>query len=197
MSDFKPKQAFTTKKSVEIKQEIFLADDNPRLDEDLPVATIVPPSRLIAVVKPKKVKAPYIETIILFLCAVISVGADAFIFSSSLFSQIIGDFDTAFITVVAVLCLIAQIVPCVFWGICVYKKAVRLSNYSLIVTNDKIIACGKANDTQCKTIILEDVVDVTKKGSTVKITTTGDKLSVDLDNPDEFIDLVKRLYEEL
>ena len=93
--------------------------------------------------------------------------------------------------------MIAQIVPCVFWGLCIYKKAIRLGNFSVILTNDKIIACGKANDALCKTIRLEDVVDVTKKGSSVKVVGINDKIVVNLNEPDEFIELIKRLYEEL
>lgn len=197
MKDFKPEQTFRTKKQAENEKEIFLAEENPRLDEDLPIAAIFPPSELIAIVKPKKTKSPYIETFLLFLCAVITVGADAFIFSSSLFGSMIAKLDNTFVTITAVLCMIAQIVPCVFWGLCIYKKAIRLGNFSVILTNDKIIACGKANDALCKTIRLEDVVDVTKKGSSVKVVGINDKIVVNLNEPDAFIELIKRLYEEL
>ncbi len=197
MSDFKPKKSFQTKKGAENEQEIFLAEENPRLDEELPIATIFPPSELVAIVKPKKMKSPYVETFLLFLCAIITVGSDAFIFSSSLFGNMIAKLNTTFITVIAVICMIAQLVPCVFWGLCVYKKSIRLGNYSVILTNDKIIACGKANDTECKSIRLEDIVDITQKGSTVKVVGINDKITVSLNKPDEFVDLVKRLYEEL
>ncbi len=188
---------FQTKKKAEKEREIFLAEENPRLDEDLPIATLFPPTKLIAVVKPKRVKSPYIETVLLFLCAILSVGADAFIFSSSLFSRIIADLNTTFTTVIAVACLIAHIVPEVFWGICIYRKAVRTGNFTVILTSDKIIACGKANYTESKVIMLEDLLDVNKKGNRVTITAINDKLKLELNEADEFISLVQDLYNSL
>ena len=188
---------FQTKKKTEKEREIFLAEDHPMLDEELPIATLFPPTKLIAIVKPKKVKSPYIETVLLFVCAVISVGADAFIFSSSLFTKIIADLNTTFTTVIAVACLIAHIVPEVFWGICIYRKAVRTGNFTVILTSDKIIACGKANYTESKVIRLADLIDVTKKRNTVTVTGINDKIKLELSEPDEFLSLVQNLYNSL
>lgn len=190
---------FKTKNKLEQEKEIFLAEDNPRLDEDLPIATLFPPTKLIAVVKPKKVKSPYIETALLFLCAIISAGADAFIFSSSLFSKIINDLalNTTFTTVVAVVCLFVHIIPEIYWGICIYQKAVRVGNYTIILASDKIIACGRANYTQSKVIKLEDLLDIKTKGSQVTIVGINDKLKLRLNNPQEFVDLVQGAYNAL
>lgn len=188
---------FKTKIKTEEEKEIFLAEDTPRLDEDLPLAMIFPPTNLVAVVKPKKVKSPYIETALLFLCAIISIGADAFIFSSSLFGKIISDMNTVFTTIVAVMCMLCHIVPEVFWGISVYRKAVRVGNYRIVLTSDKIIACGKAKYTECTVIKLEDLLDIKTKGKTVSIIAVNGKLKVELEACNEFVELLQNTYNAL
>lgn len=188
---------FQTKVKKEREKEIFLADDNPLLDEDLPVATLFPPSKLVAIVKPKKVKSPYVELVLLFFCAIISIGADAFIFSSSLFSEIFGNVNTTFTTIVAITCIIVHIVPEVFWGFCIYRKAVRLGSYSVVLTNDKIIACGKSGYTECRTVKLEDLIDIKKSGNTVTVVGINDKIKLELNDPDTFVALVQSTYDSL
>lgn len=188
---------FKTKIKAEEEKEIFYLQDNPRLDEDLPVSVLAAPSKLVAVVKPKKIKSPYVETILLFFCAALSVGADAFIFSTSLFTEIIGRIDTSLSTVVSVLCLAVHIVPEIFWGINIYKKFVRLSNFSVIVADDKLIFAGKNNFTECKTLRLEDLVDIKQTKSAVTLIHTGGKIKLSLVHPDEFVTLVQELYNNL
>lgn len=186
---------FKTKKQQEQEKEIYLVGDD--LIEDLPLPVIAPPEQIVAIVKPKKLKSPYIETVLLFVCAIISIGADAFIFSSSLFSKIIADLNTGLTTFVSVLCIVVHIVPEVFWGINIYKKATRLGNYSVILTDDKIIACGKANSTECKVIKLEDLLNIYAKGSKVTIEYVNGKLKLDFINPQEFVELVQNQYNML
>lgn len=189
---------FHTKIKEEQQQEILLFSENARLDENLPAAILCPPEKLVAVVKPKKVKSPYIETILLFVCAVLSIGADAFIFSTSLFSEIFENLNNNTITtLVALICLLVHIVPEIFWGICIYKKAVRVGNYTVILTSDRIMACGKANDTECKIIKLEDLQDVKQKGDKVTVIAVNQKLKLYLANPDAFIALVQQTYNAL
>lgn len=188
---------FKTKVQQENEQEIFLLSDNPRLEDDLPVAIVTSVSKPVAIVKPKRLKSPYIETVLLFLCAIISIGADAFIFSSSLFSKIIADLHTVTTIIISIFCLIVHIVPEIYWGICIYKKAVRLGNYTIVLTNDKIIACGKANNTECTTIKLEDLVDIKQKDKKVLINAVNIKMKVELNNPERFVDLVQSLYNAL
>lgn len=188
---------FQTKIKKEQEREIFLAEDNPRLDEELPIGTLFSPSKLVAIIKPKRVKSPYIETVLLFLCAILSIGADAFIFSSSLFSEIFGDVNTTFTTVVGIVCLLVHIVPEVFWGICIYKKSVRLSNYSVILSSDKIIACGKGNFSECRTIKLEDLLDIKQKGNTVTVIAINARIKLELNSPNEFVELVQETYNSL
>lgn len=188
---------FQTKIKKEQEQEIFLAEDNPRLDEELPIGTLFSPSKLVAIVKPKRVKSPYIETVLLFVCAILSIGADAFIFSTSLFSEIFGDVNTTFTTVVGIVCLLVHIVPEVFWGICIYKKSVRLSNYSVILSSDKIIACGKGNFSECRTIKLEDLLDIKQKRNTVTVIAINGRIKLELNSPNEFVALLQDTYNSL
>ncbi len=188
---------FQTKVKKEREREIFLADDNPLLDEELPVATLFPPTKLVAIVKPKRVKSPYLELVLLFFCAIISIGADAFIFSSSLFSEIFGNVNTTFTTIVAVTCIIVHIVPEAFWGFCIYRKAVRLGNYCVVLTSDKIIACGKSGYTECRTVNLEDLIDIKKRRNTVTVVGVNDKITLELNDPDAFVALVQSTYDSL
>ena len=64
---------FKSKKKLEEYKEIFLATEDSNLDEALPVAAITPASELVAIVKPKLARNLILETIILFVCAVLSV----------------------------------------------------------------------------------------------------------------------------
>ena len=188
---------FTKKKKLGSSDEIAYAKDNSRLDEDLPVGTIFPPSELVAVVKPKKMMGPYLEILALFLCAVISIGCDAFIFSSSLFGEIFAKVDNTFTTIVTLVCLLVHLVPELFWGLNLYRRFTRIANYTVIVTTDKIIACGRAHNTESRTIVLEDLTDVVVKKSTVTLTTTREKLKIGLNDPEAFKALVEELYENL
>lgn len=187
--------SFQTKIKERQEQEIFLSSENDKLAENLPAAILCPPEKLVAVIKPKKVKSPYLETILLFICTVLSIGADAFIFSTSLFTEIFEDLNnTTFTTIVALVCLIVHIVPEVFWGICIYKKAVRVGNYTVILTSARIMACGKADYTECRIIRLEDLQDVKQKGGQVTVLAVNQKMKINLKNPKAFIDLVQRTY---
>lgn len=190
-------EKFETKKKQQEQQEIFFATENPRLDEEIPISVIKPPIKLVAIVKPKKVKSPYIETVLLFLCAIISIGSDAFLFSSSLFGEIFGKVNNTFTTIVAVVCLLVHIVPEVFWGVKIYKKFIMVSNFTVILTEDSIIATGTSGNTECQIIKLMDLVDVKVRKNNVSVITPNTKLTISLQDPWLFVDTVKQVYNNL
>ena len=178
-------------------KEIFLAKDDANLDEALPIATITPGSGLVAIVKPKLARSLILETILLFICAVLSVGSDAFMFSSSIFTEIFGHMGDSKAIVVATLSLIVHIGPIIFWVIQLYRKYVRIDNYSVVVTDDKIITCGKGSYTEIKAILVSDLTDVKVAKNSATLVTDKTKIKIYLKNPEDFRDLIQEVYDNL
>ncbi len=184
------------KKKLGLNEEIIRVDSETLLD-DLPIGAVLPPDKITMVIKPKKTPAPYGQLILLFVCAIISIGCDAFIFSSSLFGDIYGDFDNVFTTVVCFLCLVVHIIPEVVWGVILYKKFGRVANYAIYVTTEKLIACGKGAISECKVIRLEDLTDLTCKNGKVTLITPMDKLVIEVEDANALYADIKNLYDNL
>lgn len=186
---------FKSKKKLEEYKEIFLATEDSNLDEALPVAAITPASELVAIVKPKLARNLILETIILFVCAVLSVGADAFMFSTSIFTDIFGPLGDSRTIIIATLSLIVHLAPIIFWVIQLYRKFVRFDNYSVIVTSDKIITCGKGNYTEINSILVTDLTDVKVGKNYAALVAQKTKIKIYLKNPEAFRDLIQSVYD--
>ncbi|MBR2933575.1 MAG: hypothetical protein IKC33_04610, partial [Clostridia bacterium] len=164
-------------------------------DEALPVAAITPASELVAIVKPKLARNLILETIILFVCAVLSVGADAFMFSTSIFTDIFGPLGDSRTIIIATVSLIVHLAPIIFWVIQLYKKFVRFDNYSVIVTSDKIITCGKGSYTEINSLLVTDLTDVKVGKNYATLVAQKTKIKIYLKNPEAFRDLIQSVYD--
>ncbi len=186
---------FKSKKKLEEYKEIFLATEDSNLDEALPVAAITPASELVAIVKPKLARNLILETIILFVCAVLSVGADAFMFSTSIFTDIFGPLGDSRTIIIATVSLIVHLAPIIFWVIQLYKKFVRFDNYNVIVTSDKIITCGKGSYTEINSLLVTDLTDVKVGKNYATLVAQKTKIKIYLKNPEAFRDLIQSVYD--
>ena len=191
MAEFKSKQKLLENK------EIFLASEDENLDESLPMATITPASELVAIVKPKLARNLILETILLFFCAIISVGTDAFMFSSSIFTEIFGKMGDGKTILIATVSLIVHLGPIIFWVVQLYKKFVRFDNFTVVVTSDKIITCGKGTYTEINSVMVADLTDVKVGKNSATLVTEKTKIKICLKNPDAFRDLIQNVYDNV
>ena len=76
-----------------------------------------------------------------------------------------------------------------------YKKFVRFDNYSVIVTSDKIITCGKGSYTEINSLLVTDLTDVKVGKNYATLVAQKTKIKIYLKNPEAFRDLIQSVYD--